>query len=167
MPIRFTPPPAGILAVAMLGAMLLAGPAGSKADDTAIPHAQDRPPNEPRDPQTAARMMTVPEGFVVEVVAAEPDLVNPVAMAIDERGRFWIAESVEYPRERPGPGSDHRCLSTVPVVAGTRRRVTVTVAVKVKEPRPPRANVALFALVIAGAVATVPRRTSWFALSAT
>lgn len=71
-----------------------------------IPHAQDKPPNEPRDPQTAAKMMTVPEGFTVEVVASEPDIVNPVAMAIDEKGRFWITESVEYPRKSPGPGRD-------------------------------------------------------------
>lgn len=72
----------------------------------AIPHAQDKPPNDPRDPQTAAKMMTVPAGFSVEVVAAEPDIVNPVAMAIDERGRFWITESLEYPRREPGPGKD-------------------------------------------------------------
>ena len=71
-----------------------------------IPHAQDKPPNDPRDPVTAARMMTVPEGFTVEVVASEPDIVNPVAMAIDERGRFWITESFEYPRRAPGPGKD-------------------------------------------------------------
>ena len=71
-----------------------------------IPHAQDKPPNEPRDPLTAAKMMTVPDGFAVEVVAAEPDLVNPVAMTIDERGRFWITESLEYPRREPGPGKD-------------------------------------------------------------
>lgn len=71
-----------------------------------IPHAQDRPPNDPRDPVTAAKMMTVPDGFTVEVVAAEPDIVNPVAMAIDERGRFWITESLEYPRREPGVGKD-------------------------------------------------------------
>ncbi len=71
-----------------------------------IPHAQDKPPNEPRDAETAARMMTVPPGFVVDVVAAEPDVVNPVAMAIDEKGRFWITESLEYPRRSPGPGKD-------------------------------------------------------------
>ena len=71
-----------------------------------IPHAQDKPPNDPRDPITAAKMMTVPEGFTVEVVAAEPDIVNPVAMTIDERGRFWITESLEYPRREPGPGKD-------------------------------------------------------------
>ena len=71
-----------------------------------IPHAQDKPPNDPRDPITAAKMMTVPEGFSVEVVAAEPDIVNPVAMTIDERGRFWITESLEYPRREPGLGKD-------------------------------------------------------------
>lgn len=71
-----------------------------------IPHAQDRPPNEPRDAVTAAKLMTVPDGFNVEIVAAEPDIVNPVAMAIDDRGRFWITESLEYPRREPGPGQD-------------------------------------------------------------
>ncbi|MBI1347517.1 c-type cytochrome [bacterium] len=76
------------------------------AADAAIPHAQDKPPNEPRDAITAAKMMTVPEGFVVEVVASEPDIVNPVAMAIDEKQRFWITESLEYPRRSPGPGQD-------------------------------------------------------------
>ncbi len=71
-----------------------------------IPHAQDKPPNDPRDPTTAAKLMTVPDGFTVEVVAAEPDIVNPVAMTIDERGRYWITESLEYPRHEPGPGRD-------------------------------------------------------------
>ncbi len=50
--------------------------------------------------------MTVPPGFRVEVVAAEPDIVNPVAMTFDERGRIWITESLEYPRRQPGPGRD-------------------------------------------------------------
>ncbi len=76
------------------------------AADAQIPHAQDKPPNEPRDAQTAAKMMTVPDGFVVDVVASEPDIVNPVAMAIDEKQRFWITESLEYPRKSPGPGQD-------------------------------------------------------------
>ena len=50
--------------------------------------------------------MTVPEGFTVELVASEPDIVNPVAMTFDERGRIWITESLEYPRKQPGPGED-------------------------------------------------------------
>ncbi len=71
-----------------------------------IPHGQDRAPNPPRTPAEAIRAMTVPAGFRVEVVAAEPDIVNPVAMTFDERGRVWITESLEYPRRRPGPGRD-------------------------------------------------------------
>src|SRR5262245_2634256 len=31
-------------------------------------------------------------GFAVELVAAEPDVVAPVAMAFDERGRLFVAE---------------------------------------------------------------------------
>ncbi len=50
--------------------------------------------------------MKVPEGFHVELVAAEPDLVNPVAMTFDERGRIWVTESLEYPRHSAGPGRD-------------------------------------------------------------
>jgi putative membrane-bound dehydrogenase-like protein len=50
--------------------------------------------------------MTVPDGFSVELVAAEPDIVNPVAMTFDERGRIWITESLEYPRKQAGPGQD-------------------------------------------------------------
>jgi len=71
-----------------------------------IPRRQSKLPGPPVGAEEAAKKMTVPEGFTVEVVAAEPDIVNPVAMAIDERGRFWITESFEYPRHEPGPGRD-------------------------------------------------------------
>ncbi len=84
--------------------VLLAGPAA--AEDAVIPHRQDRPPNRPYSPEEALRRMTVPEGFRVELVACEPDIVNPVAMTFDDRGRIWVAESVEYPRKSAGPGRD-------------------------------------------------------------
>jgi putative membrane-bound dehydrogenase-like protein len=71
-----------------------------------IPHAQDKPPGPPLSPEEAIAKMTVPEGFRVEVVACEPDIVNPVAMTFDERGRVWITESLEYPRSEPGEGRD-------------------------------------------------------------
>src|SRR6195256_2389006 len=72
----------------------------------AIPHGQDQPPNPPGTALEAARTMPVPPGFQVEVVAAEPDIVNPVAMTFDERGRIWITESIEYPKKAAGPGRD-------------------------------------------------------------
>lgn len=71
-----------------------------------IPRRQDKPPGPALSPENAAAKMTVPDGFKVEVVAAEPDLVNPVGMTIDERGRFWVCESLEYPRRSPGVGRD-------------------------------------------------------------
>jgi glucose/arabinose dehydrogenase len=71
-----------------------------------IPHAQDKPPGPALTPAEALKKMKVPEGFSVELVASEPDIVNPVAMAIDEKGRFWITESFEYPRREAGPGKD-------------------------------------------------------------
>jgi putative membrane-bound dehydrogenase-like protein len=71
-----------------------------------IPHGQSKPPGPPLSPEEAVRKMTVPEGFSVEIVACEPDLVNPVAMTFDEKGRVWVTESLEYPRSSPGEGRD-------------------------------------------------------------
>ena len=87
---------------------VLPGPSAAQKNEAkkTVPHGQDRPPNEARSPQEAIRHMTVPPGFSVELVASEPDIVNPVAMTIDERGRFWITESLEYPRREPGKGRD-------------------------------------------------------------
>jgi putative heme-binding domain-containing protein len=76
------------------------------AQEDFIPRRQEKPPGPPLSPAEAMAKMVVPEGFSVELVASEPDIVNPVAMTIDERGRFWITESFEYPRREPGPGKD-------------------------------------------------------------
>lgn len=70
------------------------------------PHGQDSLPGLPLSPQQAISKMKVPEGFSVELVASEPDLVNPVAMTFDEKGRIWITESLEYPRHSAGKGRD-------------------------------------------------------------
>ncbi len=92
-------------ALGLLFTVSLAKVAFAAAPDV-IPHAQDKPPGPALSPEEAVKKMTVPPGFTVEVVAAEPDIVNPVAMTFDERGRVWITESLEYPRREPGPGRD-------------------------------------------------------------
>ena len=48
-------------------------------------------------PVEAQKQFTVPEGFEVRLFAAEPDVVNPVGMAWDDRGRLWVVELYEYP----------------------------------------------------------------------
>src|SRR5262245_56880819 len=95
--------PCGRLLLA--AAVLLTPPAGRLAGQ-AIPHNQDRPPGAAHSPEEAIAKITVPEGFRVELFASEPELVNPVAMSFDERGRVWVVESLEYPRRDAGPGRD-------------------------------------------------------------
>jgi putative heme-binding domain-containing protein len=70
------------------------------------PHGQDFVPGPALSPADAIKRMKVPAGFSVELVAAEPTIVNPVAMTFDERGRIWITESLEYPRRSAGVGRD-------------------------------------------------------------
>ena len=85
---------------------LLMTAASFAAEQAVIPHGQDRAPGPPLTPARALEKMTVPDGFHVQLVASEPDIVNPVAMTFDSRGRIWITESLEYPRRSPGPGRD-------------------------------------------------------------
>ena len=44
----------------------------------------------------------VPVGWRIELFASEPMIVNPIYMQWDERGRLWVAESVDYPNELTG-----------------------------------------------------------------
>jgi putative membrane-bound dehydrogenase-like protein len=49
----------------------------------------------------------VTPGFRLDLVAAEPDLHQPIAFAIDPRGRLWVVEGHSYPTKRPeGQGLD-------------------------------------------------------------
>lgn len=45
------------------------------------------------DAKAAISAMTMPEGFKVDLWAAEPDVANPVAFCIDEKGRIYVAET--------------------------------------------------------------------------
>ncbi len=74
--------------------------------DEFIPRRQSALPGPPLTPEQAMAKMILPPGFRVELVASEPALQNPVAMAFDDRGRIYVTESFEYPRREPGPGRD-------------------------------------------------------------
>jgi putative membrane-bound dehydrogenase-like protein len=57
--------------------------------------------------EEAARVMKLPDGFSVKVAAAEPDVKQPIAIALDDRGRLWVAEAYTYPIRAPeGQGKD-------------------------------------------------------------
>src|SRR5438094_261310 len=61
-----------------------------------------RPSGQPYlSPEGSLRRMRVPPGFEVTLFAAEPDVINPIAFTVDERGRLWVVENFEYPRRTP------------------------------------------------------------------
>ena len=62
------------------------------------PPAPDVIANAGLAPEAAAKAMTVPEGFRVTLFAGEPDVVQPIALTLDDRGRLWVAEAYSYPR---------------------------------------------------------------------
>ena len=53
----------------------------------------------PLSPEDSMKYTQVPIGFRMELFAAEPDIINPIYMAWDERGRLWVVETVDYPNE--------------------------------------------------------------------
>jgi putative membrane-bound dehydrogenase-like protein len=58
-------------------------------------------------PQDAVKAITLPPGFKATLFAGEPDIVQPVAITIDDRGRIWVAEANTYPKKAPeGKGQD-------------------------------------------------------------
>jgi putative membrane-bound dehydrogenase-like protein len=61
-------------------------------------------------PEKAAQVMTVPDGFTVQLFAGEPDVCQPIAMCLDEHGRVWVAEAYSYPVRRPDQEARDRIL---------------------------------------------------------
>ncbi len=58
-------------------------------------------------PEEAANAIVLPPGFKATLFAGEPDVKQPIAFAIDDRGRLWVAEAYTYPnRAKEGEGRD-------------------------------------------------------------
>lgn len=58
-------------------------------------------------PQEAVKKMEVPAGFSVDLIAAEPDIVQPIAFTFDARGRLWVVEGNTYPQRAGNPPSGY------------------------------------------------------------
>ncbi|MEO2049523.1 MAG: PVC-type heme-binding CxxCH protein [Pirellulales bacterium] len=89
--------------------MSTVGTAQSKvpADNLAPPLPANPYVHEGITPEQAAGAITLPPGFSAKLFAGEPDVQQPIAMTIDDRGRIWVAEAYAYPRRAPeGKGRD-------------------------------------------------------------
>jgi putative membrane-bound dehydrogenase-like protein len=66
-----------------------------------------KPPG-PLSPREEQATFKVPEGFKIQLVASEPDIIDPVAMCFDEKGRLFVCEMRGYPNGGVGTGTETR-----------------------------------------------------------
>jgi putative membrane-bound dehydrogenase-like protein len=89
--------------------------------------AGNEQPRDALEPAEALHTFHLADGLKIELVAAEPDIVSPVAVAWDEFGRMIVVEMLDYPH---GPGEGKKFLSRVKVLEnrkpdGRFQKVTV------------------------------------------
>ncbi|MFN6163165.1 MAG: PVC-type heme-binding CxxCH protein [Planctomycetota bacterium] len=58
----------------------------------------------PLDPEEAKKSIHVPPGYRLELVASEPQVIDPVAFDWDVQGRLWVVEMADYPLGMDGKG---------------------------------------------------------------
>ncbi len=54
--------------------------------------------------------LQLPQGFKATLFAAEPDVVQPIAMTMDARGRLWVVEGMSYPTWQKTPSGQDRVI---------------------------------------------------------
>ena len=62
----------------------------------------DLPPPKPLDVQAALKTFALPEGLVIEPVASEPMVEDPIAISFDELGRMYVVEMRSYMQDADG-----------------------------------------------------------------
>ena len=82
-------------------------------EDAEIPNYEQRDPapkfQHALSPEQSQKLVQVPVDFELQLFASEPDIINPIAMAWDEKGRLFVIETVDYPnevRDQEGEGND-------------------------------------------------------------
>jgi putative membrane-bound dehydrogenase-like protein len=91
-----------VIAFAVLGASAQLGSAAHGQTPSSA--------NAPLSAKDATARIKVPDGFTVTQFAAEPDVVQPIAMTIDHKGRLWVVENYAYPIWLGGPTGRDRIL---------------------------------------------------------
>ena len=62
------------------------------------------------DPELERKTFKVPDGFEVQLWAADPLLAKPIQMNFDSKGRLWVAASEVYPQIKPGEKANDKIL---------------------------------------------------------
>jgi len=61
-----------------------------------------KPPIKALTPQEEAKTFVLPPGYRMELVVAEPQVVNPAVIRFDGNGRMYVAEFITYMRDADG-----------------------------------------------------------------
>jgi mono/diheme cytochrome c family protein len=70
------------------------GGRGSQTNETT--DFSPKPPITARTPEEEARGFMLPAGYRMELVAAEPDVINPTLIEFDGNGRMYVGEMISY-----------------------------------------------------------------------
>jgi len=104
-----------LAAALLVAAMLFRAAAADEAQNDRSPGPHPALPAA-QSADESLRAIHVRPGFTVELVAAEPLVVDPVAFDWGPDGRLWVAEMRDYPSGLDGegkPGGTIRCLEDV------------------------------------------------------
>ncbi len=77
-----------------------------------LPNYEQRPGPQlqqlPLSPEESVKHIQIPVDFTLDVFAHEPDVMHPIALSWDERGRLYVLITKDYPNERKeNGGSDY------------------------------------------------------------
>ena len=61
----------------------------------------------PLTPEESQKHLILPEGFEAQLYVADPQIIKPITMAWDAKGRAWISETFDYPNNKQQPGNGH------------------------------------------------------------
>src|SRR5579862_5484919 len=65
---------------------------------------------DPTDPEAERQRLKVPEGFEINLYAADPMVSKPIGMNFDADGRLWVVSSSIYPQIKPGDVPNDRVI---------------------------------------------------------
>jgi len=75
-------------------------------------------PTDPLTPAEEQQSFQLPPGFQIELVTAEPDILKPLNLAFDLRGRLWVSMSQEYPYAAPPDREPTDCIKILEDTTG-------------------------------------------------
>ncbi len=89
---------------AAAGLAAAAPPAPAPTKPAAVAPVPPKPGSPPLSPAESMARIHLAPGYRVELVAAEPLVIDPVAIDWDSEGRLWVVEMADYPLGIDGKG---------------------------------------------------------------